>query len=356
MSSPYQQPDFLESITRGLQVRQMVEDIKHRREARQQQAELYRLQIEDRQHNRAAQDFKTTMLLQEMGALPVQPGTTGKFEAGLGGRATVDAPTGQQYSLPTPSQKFERAQTLAQQKGTLEGVEASAKAQGIEEEGKRSGRLIEAMIPAMGDQPAVRLFIPREKAAEHRKTVRELQAGKFSKSEFKTDPQTGKTYFFGIDADTNEPVERELGTTMTPTPAGAGKEPLPSNADIEGLMNKWRQNLYNSRGITQEVLDAAQGMGESDGFGGPKSNPAAARVREAEKELRDAAEQEVKARIRNSGAQTKSAAVAGKKEPVKASKLSSLLQDPRVKARGIRDLNALRKDLVKNGYSIDEQN
>jgi hypothetical protein len=53
-------------------------------------------------------------------------------------------------------------------------------------------------------------------------------------------------------------------------------------------------------------------------------------------------------------AQTKGAATVGGNKTVAASKLGMLLQSEVAKKRGIKDINALRKDLMKNGYTIDD--
>ncbi len=118
---------FTNPLMKALQIKAMTEEIAYKREARERERQAFQYHVEDRQRQHTQQDFQTAMLLNQGGAMPVQPGTPGQFQAGLAGKGTVNAPSGQQYSLPNEQQRNQRMIQQAQQKGVAEGIEARTK-------------------------------------------------------------------------------------------------------------------------------------------------------------------------------------------------------------------------------------
>jgi hypothetical protein len=114
---------FTGPFLKALQFQQLKEDIDFRREQRNMARTQYLLDLEERTRQRAMEDLKTVVLLDEMGALPIEEGVAGDFRAGMQGRkGRVQTPIGR-YSLPTPEQQFEQKARKARTTGVLKGIE-----------------------------------------------------------------------------------------------------------------------------------------------------------------------------------------------------------------------------------------
>lgn len=139
MSYQWEPPDILGPIMRGLQIRAYIEDIKARREARAQQAELQRAALQEHQQTQAMRKFQLMRDMADQGWLPAQPGDTGQNDEAIaqaiGGispenrRPVVETPFGT-YRAPSETDRFERARRRATQEGILKGEEQKA-AEGV---------------------------------------------------------------------------------------------------------------------------------------------------------------------------------------------------------------------------------
>jgi hypothetical protein len=229
---------FTSPIFRALELRDFAEEVKFKREARNQQRQQWQMELEDRQRNNQLSDFHTLLLLHGLHAQPAEPGATPSNDAALRGAASIapensrqliQTPRGQ-YRLPSQTDDAGYANAAAQRAGAAEGIKESTK-RGVEDSADRSsGRLLQVTYPAFGDQPEVQGWVPRDKYVEHMKTIRDLKAGKFSAHEFKTDKQTGQTTFFGVDSDTGKQIELPFQTKMKPD---TGKPKVKTQADYE---------------------------------------------------------------------------------------------------------------------------
>lgn len=321
---------FMSHLGKWLQLRNMMDDMKYRKERREQDRQVFQLDLEERNRRRAHEDFKTARDLQGIGALPAEPGDTGKNDEAIAQAVNITAenrrrliktPVGN-YRLPSETDRYARAKTQAAQKGTLKGIEGRAEA---DIENPYVPAEIETGLPAPFNR-STKTVREKDKAALL-KTMHE-RANPNLTPHWTQPNDTGEQTGIFFDKQGNERkrvVVTAAGKTKT---VAGGKEPLPSNAEVEALMKKWRQNAYNSRGITPDDQRLASGweygydtetkqrtsklvpVGPSD----ENRKAAQNRIDKVEKELRDAATQEVKARIRNgqaAGRTTRSDAAGG---------------------------------------------
>lgn len=358
MATPYGNNDYLEHpftgpLQRAVEMKGFLEDMAFKREQRQMMRDQYQNELQDRKRRNAVEDFNTLMSLHQMHALPVAPGIVGKMQAGMGGRGTIDTATQGQFSLPTDEQRFERQKTMATQKGTLTGMEKSA---ADEVTGGKEGKDYEEVDMGEFGLPGGKRQVTKGKGAELIANIVGKQHGK------PVHPITNKTTGDVTFVDDQGNVVRTVkGIAGTAAASGAGAKLYPGEEDfVHKEFDKRIPGWYNQHGISAKDLSIYKGEKPSESA---ERSSIAHRVDSAQNELRKALQTEYRAKnapVSGGGkaaAATAGASAAGaQKDPVPASKLSSLLNSPATKARGIKDMNALRKDLMKFGYEIDEAN
>jgi hypothetical protein len=386
-----------QGLAQGIQLRSMIEDLHWRRQQRKLQSEAMIQALEDRKRKAAFEDFSLHQTLSSMGAIPEAVGNElkTKLEGEFGSNWTSEKPVTQTpiggYFMPTASETHQREEEAAGRKAGTAQKEKYAESYGAE-----SGKLaaesedldktgLSVTYPAYGDQPEFTTKVPRRGRpgqpgyAEVIKDIRAIKAGKIINHRYETDHQTGKTYLLGEDADTGEPIRKEMPGQITPQPARSEreeKELLPSDSQVQGWIEKHKKKAYEE-GLNERERGILEGTIKYDP-NDPNQAPsdieherraAQAKRREIDKELRARGTEEIKSEIRKKyvqgqrgkGAKTAAATNGstgetdyGSVKAVPASKLNEFLTHPDVKKRGIKDVNALRKDLAKHGYSIDE--
>src|ERR1041385_1116032 len=126
--------NFVTHLERWLQLRGLMDDLKYRRERREQDRQLFQMDLEDRKRRRAHEDFSTAVALSSIGALPTQPGDTGQNDEAIAQavnitpenrRRVVNTPVGN-YRLPSEVDRYNRARTDAVRAGTVEGLKKKA--------------------------------------------------------------------------------------------------------------------------------------------------------------------------------------------------------------------------------------
>lgn len=259
---------------RAMQVATYLQHLNQQKEEHDQRRQVFQMEMEDRQRKRAHEDFTTALSLHDAGFLPVHPGMVGKFEAGMGGRDTVTAPSGTQYSQPTPEQRFQRASVAAQQSGRLKGIETKA-AEDVTQPNETlalpdtlGGGTAEVKKSAKIDKLLEIYKVANPKREYHATTPND----KGQVTVWSVDPQKG-------DIRTEKTLD-DAGKTARP----AGGASIPNfDAQVKQRMDDWRQGHYATLGITPDVVAAAKGAGQ--GILDEAHNQAANRVREAENVL-----------------------------------------------------------------------
>lgn len=212
--SPWQKAAIV-SDPRAMQVATYLQQLNHQKEQRDQQRQIFQMEMEDRQRKRAHEDFTTALSLHDAGFLPVHPGTVGKFEAGLGGRDTVTAPSGTQYSQPTQQQRFQQAAVRASEEGSLAGIKAKATTDITEPN-------VSMAFPD-GQGGNVTLQIPRSQTVNALRVQQDMKAKRYSAHSFQTD-KDGTTTFVGIPENGGEPVKIPLGEVGKPQAARSSQQ------------------------------------------------------------------------------------------------------------------------------------
>lgn len=303
---PYGQEEqhdyFTGPLLKALKIQQYIKDQAFQDEQRVALRERMKMELDDARRKRTTEDFNTALTLNKIGAIPALPGDTGANDEALAVAADI-TPEGRRPLMNTPIGNYRIPSRMDQRKRAVEDQQIAQAGKFGDAYATATGRAaaedataVEMEFPEVG-----KVKVPRAQIVNAIKAQQDLKANKYSAHSFQKDDQ-GNTTFVGIPQNGGEPVKIPLGQIGTSN-STSGKEPLPTNAEVEALMNEWRSNLYNSRGITQEVIDASKGTGDSGSLFGGEGNPAAVRIRAAEKELRDAAEAEIKARIRNKSIQ-----------------------------------------------------
>jgi hypothetical protein len=345
---------ILGPVEKAMRLHSYIKGMQFEEEARQNQRELMKLHLEQAKRDRATQDFDTALHLHSIGGMLTRPGTAGKLESALAGKGTVTTPAGQQYSLPSPEQQAERA-------GRITGLQKSAEMETEQQAERKAGRLVDfpiaQFLPKIQGIPATIPVNPKE-IGDLVGHLRALNQRQWAHARIETDKQTGKTYFFGIDAATGEQVEKEFGTKMTPVEPKAKATGLVAQAhkaltDAQKEIDKARQGVKKTL-IGEAMKPAGETSKEEKALWDAAKAAAANAAQAYPYDLESGVDEKGLPWIRpktKGGAQS-----AAQPDSVPASKLAQLLNDPDVKKRGIKDINALKKDLVAHGIKVDEGN
>ncbi len=348
---PYGNSDYLEHpftgpYMRAQEMTNFMEDMKFKREQRQMARDQYAAEMEDRRRKRGMEDFATVLHLHAMGYTPLEEGDAGDSYLEKTGLQSTRDPSGQRMVAPTATEQSQNLDEQARQTGRRKGLTQVAM---DEETGGKSTDMETIPMPD---------WVPGERTREVKKgTGASVLANLYSKKLGKplrpiTNKQTGDVSF--VD-DEGTVVKTVKGIAGKATTAGSQKDyeaEVDAASDPSGELIK---RMDDMRGSVYQRL---------------KINPRTATPQEtesAEKYLRtvveDAMKKErgvkiAKRRLAGGGTSptvgTTTTTPSGPKTPVGASKLSWLLSQPQTKARGIRDINSLRKDLLKHGYTIAE--
>lgn len=219
---------FTGPYLKALEMKAFIDDLKFKREAREQQRQQWQIEMEDRKRNQTMQDFQTRLALANMGAMPAPQGSQLVDEAltnALGPptpesfKARVDVPfSDKQEGFYLPSQEEKVKRTV-----DLETAKARA-VRGLDEE---SGRKIRVKVPQFGDNPAQEILVDANQYGETIKQIRDAQQGVKSGSIIggttKVDDKTGAITFVGIDAQTRQPIEIPFNTKLSPKDEKEGK-------------------------------------------------------------------------------------------------------------------------------------
>ena len=109
----------------AMEMHDYVENLKLRKQQREQQAQMFQLKLDEAKRARQIEDFNTTLALAKAHAIPATPGAVRRDAAAreaLGPptaesfRPTVTAPGGQQYNLPSRKEEI-AAETGGRRKG-----------------------------------------------------------------------------------------------------------------------------------------------------------------------------------------------------------------------------------------------
>jgi hypothetical protein len=290
---------FTDPFMRALKLKEYVDEIKFRREQLERERQQFAYQVEQHKRARQMQDLQTRLTLEAMDALPVESGLAGKIHAGLAGRGTAETLIGQ-YSLPTQGQRSQKAYRDAEQKGIAAGITDRAKQDVTNPE-------VTIDVPS-GLPGPFQTFKQTVREKDRMRVLNEMyrkSEAKYKKDNpnlvFREVIQGPDKIILGLNPKTGEEKSRKVLKGAGKL-VGVGKEPLPTDSEINSLMDKWRPNLYNSRGITQDVIGTANGadvIGLTFAQQTTARKDAQSRITTVEKQLRDAAEKEIKARIRN---------------------------------------------------------
>lgn len=366
----YPQDEFsnhpiLGPFLKAKKIQQYLADMDWQKEQRVAQREITKLHLDQARHERTMQDFNTANMLSEMGVSPVGAhdeeigaamDNSGAFGAVTPGtqRQQVQSPVtgGGQIYLPTAKQRFASQIEAAKRSGTIKGTEHLAMEQVTNP--YEDVTMPETMGGGTaqvkrGDKVARMLDIYR--AAHPNMHIGSSTDDKGNVMIYGTNPQTGET----------TPLKTMTGAGKTKS-EGAGKEPLPSNDEIEAIYQKYLPNTLNDEGITDAVRQAAAGnvpIGTSPAEEGRVQKDAQERIDRAKKRAWDAATNEAKAKIRNRGG---SAAVQPASQPASASGPGSLAGHSitgsniatAAQRKGL-SVNAFRKQWIALGGTIDEE-
>jgi hypothetical protein len=324
----YPQDEFanhpiLGPFLKAKKIQQYLEDMAWQKEQRATQRELTKLHLDEARRQRTLQDFNTANMLSEMGVSPVGANdqevgaaldSSGVFGAPLAGtvRAQVQSPLpgGGQIYLPTAQQRFAHQIEAAKRTGTIKGTEQLATEQ-------VTNPYEEVSLPqTMGGGTAkvkrgdkVSKMIDIYKAANPNMHITNTTPNdKGQVSILGTNPQTGETRTLKI-------IEN-AGKTKS---EGAGKEPLPTNDEIEAIYQKYLPNTLNDEGVTAADQQAVAGQFSDAALLPEEKNKiqaaATEKVDRAKKRAWEAATNEAKARIRNKNG---SAAIQSTAQPSQA--------------------------------------
>lgn len=286
---------FTEPYLRALRVQSYVEDLKHKREVRELEKEQFKANLEHRKRTSAMQDFITRQILQESGALDVGAndvrGET-VLDSALGPvtpqskRTVMDVPGIGRRWMPSQQDKSARATREALEKGRNEGLIESEKIKATQAAKQQSGASIKVKYPAIGDQPEVEAWIPRERYGEYVKDLRAMKGGKFRDVTIKTDKITGVMTMIGIDEDTGQPFEKVLTTRMSPEDPGTTSSTL---TDKDGnVVNVIKDKTTNKVKEVEKVGPYGKPSADTNSSDVPKYKDVLSEVRRVQKAINDA--------------------------------------------------------------------
>lgn len=366
----YPQDEFsnhpiLGPFLKAKKIQQYLADMEWQKEQRATQRELTKLHLDQARHERTMQDFNTANMLSEMGVSPVGANdqeigaamdSSGAFGAVTPGtqRQQVQSPVtgGGQIYLPTAKQRFASQIEAAKRSGTIKGTEHLAMEQ-------VTNPYEDVTMPeTMGGGTA--------QVKRGDKVAKMIDIFKIAHPNLKisqTPPNdVGDVTVYATDGQGNIVNQRVLKGAGKSKSEGAGKEPLPSNDEIEAIYQKYLPNTLNDEGITDAVRQAAAGnvpIGTSPAEEGRVQKDAQERIDRAKKRAWDAATNEAKAKIRNRGG---SAAVQPASQPASVSGPGPLtghsITGSNIGAAAQRKgmkVNAFRKEWIRLGGTIDEE-
>ncbi len=228
---------FTGPYMRALQMKSMIDDIKYKREMRDQHRQQYMMEMEDRKRGHAMEDFKNHMALQQMGYTPAEPGATQQGDAQIqmamragGGMA----PGGERNLLKTPVGMMRAPSQQDQANQMQAGARAKVAAedygrQAREQSDRASGRSVRMKFQGQD------LWVAADKAPGVAKQIRELEqgvkGGQIIGGRVETNQQTGAMTFVGLDATTRQPIEIPFNTTMVPKPTAKTQQDYEAEYD-----------------------------------------------------------------------------------------------------------------------------
>jgi hypothetical protein len=255
----------LDPILKGIQLRQMLDDIKFRKELRERQKQEFDLDLQARKRQQAMQDFQTAITLEKIGAIPAMPGDTGQNDAAIAQavnitpenrRRMMPSPIGN-YRLPSEMDVRNKALRLGDTEAEIEYAKEYAGAKG-----KAAGTVAEGTIPvtypAIGDQPSVTVQVPRSQYPTAIKTLRELQSDSFGAHSFQKDDD-GNVTFVGIPKGGGEPKKVALGPIGTKGGAEKGMSDPEKRARAQIKAKARASRDYTPEAYEKEVQAYADG-------------------------------------------------------------------------------------------------
>lgn len=356
---------FFGPYMRALEAANFIQDIKFKQEARAQQRQQWAMELEDRKRQRAMEDFQTHMAMSDLGMLPVQPDVKGKFEAGLGGRGTVEIPGLGQYSIPTPEQQFERQKARAQQTGRLKSMEKDV---------EDPWTAVPAPKGITPDAPFGQVKVRESQKVDIIKKLLERKTGPLVHTSSINDAGDRVTTFFDTEGNmvhsiTEKGAGKSARATAAKTGISAGAERAFKDAqaaiDLANAGPKTTGEKPPTGTIARMQWEKQRGQRDEERKKQADMlwEKARAAVNRALTSYPDELEGEIKPwpRITAKERQTPKSTVPSGTTPqgsatkrIPASMLPKLLTHPDVQKRGIKDVNALRKDLAAHGYEILE--
>lgn len=333
---------------KALQMKAMVEDIAFKREAREQQRREWQVQNEERQRARQLEDFKTNLLLRDMGAMPAEPGASAAGDAAVRNafdrrpeayRQLINTPMGL-VRLPNQADRGARAEQDARLAGHVEGVKERAKE--------------EVTNPYVdvdfGADFGGKVSVPKKNLADTWIKIYEKKNPNWNISA--RDNDAGDTTIIATNPRTLEVKELRTIKGAGKSKGASGQSVENFDAEIKSRMDKWRGGHYAQMSITQDIIDAAKG--DPRRFTPEESKAAADRIRQAENELYNRALDSVRNSAKGQGSQTaQTAPAAAMPNGVKASQLNDLLAKMRIINPGLT-MNDLRKWLSDKRITIEE--
>lgn len=320
---------------RAQEMKNFMEDMAFKREQRAMQRQQYADELQQRKRQMAKEDLSTVIQLSAAGYSPLMEGEAGDSYAQKTGLPSVTTPNGSRYVGPTESERTDQARV----RGRMKGVEQVA----MDEETGGKDDMEEITMPD---------WIPGERTREVKKgtgaaVLASLYSKKFGKAlKPITNRETGDVSFVDDEGNVMKTVKGIAGRASTSGSKKDYEAEVLAGSDQSGELVKRMDDMRPS--VYQRL----------------RINPKSATPQEiegAEKYLKsfveDAMKKETAAKVakrRIADRTTVSPPATGAKPPVPASRLQAWLNDPGVKARGVKDINGLRKDLARLGYTIDE--
>lgn len=346
-----------------LHIQGLIEDMKAKKEMRQWQREDRLQQIQDRQRQAAMQDLNATLLLHKIGAVPDSSGGAAFDAAMQEDLGPVEPGTyrqpisvgGKNYRLPSRRDESEmdsrenaRTATLKKQAKDIEDPMVA---------------LPEGMQNELNPPSALDVAINRNRPALR---VRESGlAGVLNNYQRnnRERPEPAPIVTRSTDNEGNvhtRIIPRNGGAARDDVNRGAGKSSRTIN-EKSGLSTRAEKALKDAQAMIDRVMVPANSDIGSSPIGRQKRAENAVKLATMAHpdELEGATDAQgysyIKPKSSAGGkASGKGNRIQASKEPIAASALNEILTHPDVQARGIKDINALRKDLYAHGYKIDD--
>src|SRR6185503_1403488 len=202
------------SNPRALQIMQYVQQLGAQKEERDRRRQIFQMDLEDRQRQRAHEDLATAITLHGAGLMP-SPATTPEADLKVRQAFNMDPSVyrepiqvgGKTYRFPSQSDQEERALEKQQTAAAGEYQKAYSTAKG-----RAAGEDATAVEMDFGD--AGKIKVPRTQFISALRLQQDLKANKYSAHTFQKD-DNGNTTFVGIPQNGGEPVKVSLGAIGT---------------------------------------------------------------------------------------------------------------------------------------------